>query len=63
MYDVLMSDSSGSSNFFGKILEGLRIRPKELKKLPFRKMMTSRLLALTKKRGGGGGLGNGKNGA
>ena len=37
MYDILMSDSSGSSNFFGKILEGLRIKPKthfEIKEIP-----------------------------
>ena len=31
MYEVIMSDNTGSSNFFGKILEGLRIYPKEVK--------------------------------
>lgn len=29
MYALVMTDSSGSSNFFGKILEGVRIYPKE----------------------------------
>lgn len=28
-YQIIMSDSSGSSNFFGKILEGLKIMPQE----------------------------------
>lgn len=30
MYKVIMTDNTGSSNFFGKILEGLRIYPKEM---------------------------------
>lgn len=30
MYEVIMTDNTGSSNFFGKILEGLRIYPKEV---------------------------------
>ena len=32
MYEVIMTDNSGSTNFFGKVLEGLRIYPKEVKK-------------------------------
>lgn len=28
MYEVIMTDNTGSTNFFGKILEGLRIYPK-----------------------------------
>lgn len=31
-YEIIMTDSTGSSNFFGKILEGLRIYPKDVKK-------------------------------